>query len=149
MARIVAAFDPGGTTGAAILLEDGSVVQEQYKELLQIWYLLEAQGPKLDLVVERFQFRYGGGRSRVDLSAVEVIGILKLYNQMYSWSEDAPKLYLQTPSQAKNLWTDSKLKHLGLWIPGKPHAMDATRHLLYHLVVTKGDRTWLEKLRPN
>lgn len=140
MTETVIAFDPGGTTGVAILTPT-SRKRIHVRQLTEIWELLNRYSPD-EVVVERFQFRYGGGRSKVDLTAKEVIGVIKLWCAL----KNVP-LFEQTPSQAKNLWTDKKLKQLDLWLP-MPHAMDATRHLLYHLVVTKGDRSWLEQLKP-
>jgi hypothetical protein len=92
------------------------------------------------VVYERFVYQK---RDKVELWPVQVIGIINYW----CWINNRVP-YVQTPAQAKNLWPDEKLKKLGLWIEGQPHAMDATRHMLYHLVVSKGDRSWLENLRP-
>lgn len=138
---VLLALDPGVTTGAAWLTEEGEVVQQQWKTTHQpFWNVLASLMPEA-IVYERFLYQR---RDKVVLYPVEVIGVIKLYCEGHNipWFE-------QTPHQGKNLWTDSKLKKLGLWLPASPHAMDATRHLLYHLVVTKGDKSWLEPLRPN
>lgn len=143
----VVALDPGGTTGVAILdykqVHQFQVETSSPRELVTIWENLNIAGPE-EVVIERFQFRYGGGRSKVVLTPVEVIGVVKLYCAMKKI-----RLYEQTPAQAKKLITDDKIRKLGLWVPGQPHAMDATRHLLYHLIVTRREKRWLEQLRPN
>jgi hypothetical protein len=143
----VVALDPGGTTGVAIL-DEPQIHRDQVdtsspNALRDIWDILNMTDPE-DIVMERFQFRYGGGRSKVVLTPVEVIGVVKLYCAMKDIA-----LYEQTPAQAKKLITDDKIRKLGLWVPGQPHAMDATRHLLYHLIVTRREKRWLEQLRQN
>lgn len=43
-----------------------------------------------------------------------------------SWFVGKP----QSPSNAKTTMTDDRLRAHGLWVPGKPHARDALRHLV-------------------
>jgi len=141
MASILA-LDPGVTTGWATYKEDGDVVTGQFKGTHhQFWTLLSKFAPDV-IVFEGFVYQR---RHKVVLYPVEVIGIIKLYAEVKKVIE----LQQQTASQAKNLWTMDKLKKLGLWKEAQVHAMDATRHLLYYLVVTRGDRSWLENLRPD
>ena len=143
----VLAFDPGGTTGVALYTEN-QLQAWQVTELYEVYDILREWRPD-EVVFERFVYQR---RDKVDLTPVEVIGVIKLFcdqghrSHDMDWHIEDP--HAQTPSQAKNLWTDSKLKKLGLWQPGKPHAMDAVRHMMYFLVVTKGQREWLEGLRP-
>lgn len=40
---------------------------------------------------------------------------------------------MQSPSNAKTTMTDDRLRRLGLWLPGQPHARDATRHLVLYM----------------
>lgn len=35
----------------------------------------------------------------------------------------------QSPSNAKGVFTDERIRREGLWVPGRPHAVDAVRHL--------------------
>ncbi len=136
----VLALDPGITTGIATLNSSDDVHADQVKCGHRAFYdFLVGYNPDL-IVFERFVYQR---RDKVELWPVEVIGIIRLYTEQF----EVP-LFAQTPSQAKNLWTDDKLKKLELWQPSLGHGMDAVRHLLYHLVVTKGDRSWLENLRP-
>jgi hypothetical protein len=136
----ILALDPGVTTGWSYYNGTRVLQSGQFKGSHLKFEGHLSEWASETIVYERFQYQR---RDKVVLYPVEVIGVIKLYAEKWGVS-----LFEQTPSQAKNLWTDDKLKTLGLWIPGKPHAMDATRHLLYHLVVTKGDREWLEPLRP-
>lgn len=39
------------------------------------------------------------------------------------------RILWQSPSNAKGVMTDDRLRRAGLWIPGKDHARDAMRHL--------------------
>lgn len=43
-----------------------------------------------------------------------------------------PAIHLQSASE-KDVITDDQLKHAGLWERGRPHAMDALRHLVLWL----------------
>lgn len=141
---LIVAYDPGRTTGVAYFRDyktrgAQSVVTDQLEpHHLTLWTDIESLDPN-KIVYERFQYQR---RPNVDLYPVEVIGILKLYASMHGIP-----IKEQTPAQAKNLWTDEKLKKLDLWVPAKPHAMDALRHLLYYMVVTKGDRSWIDQLK--
>ncbi len=136
----ILSLDPGITTGIATLDFSDAVHADQVKcDHRAFFDFLVGYDPD-SIIFERFVYQR---RDKVELWPVEVIGIIRLYSEQF----EVP-LYAQTPSQAKNLWTDDKLKKLKLWQPGLGHGMDAVRHLLYHLVVTKGDRSWLENLRP-
>jgi len=136
----VLALDPGVTTGIATLDSSDAVHADQVKCDHRAFYdFLVGYDPDT-IVFERFVYQR---RDKVELWPVEVIGVIRLYSEQF----EVP-LFAQTPSQAKNLWTNDKLEKIGLWQTGMKHSMDAVRHLLYHLVVTRGDRSWLENLRP-
>jgi hypothetical protein len=150
--RIVA-LDPGGTTGLAFFErssagDEGAWSHQQLagEHHLGLYSKLVELHPEV-VIYERFMYQrreLDKGVSLV-LDSVEYIGVTKLYHAVNVETVD---LICQTPAQAKNLWTDDKLKKLGLYIPGAPHAMDATRHLLYYLVVTRGERDWIMRLKP-
>lgn len=76
------------------------------------------------MVYESFQFR--SGLPKAVLTPVEVIGVVKEWARQKDWA-----LVSQTPAEGKFFFTDDRLKAMQLWKPGKPHAMDALRHLLY------------------
>jgi hypothetical protein len=124
----VIALDPGGTTGWATY--DGN----EYK--------CGQLGPDFIVVTESFQYRQGKWRPNVSLMSREYIGVTKLFcaNNVHDYVE-------QTAAQAKALVTDDKVKAMGLWHTGWPHAMDATRHLLFYLVTQCDGRKILEAWR--
>ena len=138
----VVAFDPGGITGVALYdsLVDtpGMIPVAQLHKLAEVWELLQSTKPDL-IVFERFSYQR---RDKVVLTPVEVIGVIKLWADLH----DVP-YKAQMPSQAMGFWKDDKLKRIEQWRTGQPHAMDALRHLLYYLVVVKGDQSWLGPLK--
>ena len=148
----ILALDPGGTTGYCLWLPDQDrVVQGQlvlpnhHKEL----YAICARGRKTTkgsfvIVCERFEFRRDERhRDKIDYVAREYIGVVKLFVQMTLGAT----LFEQGASQAKQFFSDDVLKKLSVWVPGQRHAMDATRHYLYHRVFTHGDSSLLQKLK--
>lgn len=136
----VLALDPGITTGFATLDFSGAVKPDQVKCDHRAFYDFLVELNPDTVVFERFVYQR---RDKVELWPVEVIGIIRLYAEQF----EVP-LFAQTPSQAKNFMTVDKLKAMGLWQTGLGHGMDAVRHLLYYLIVTKGEKSWLESLRP-
>ena len=144
--RIIA-LDPGVTTGVAIYRSDDNTPgrdpfeQFQFKgSHAEFWDIVLQRDDWNAIVYEKFTYQR---RDRVELYPVQVIGVIRMYAQQ----EDIPE-FSHTASAAKGLITDDKLKKMGLWIPNLRHAMDATRHLMYHLIVTRGEPQWLESLRP-
>ncbi len=136
----VLSLDPGITTGFATLDSSDAVIADHVKTDHRAFYdFLVGYNPDT-IVFERFVYQR---RDKVELWPVEVIGVIRLFAEQF----EIP-LYAQTPSQAKNFMTDDKLKKMGLYEAGLVHGMDAVRHLMYYLVVTKGERQWLESLRP-
>lgn len=118
------ALDPGKTTGWCCdppveLLETNHGQVEPDK----VWLLLCLYKPT-HIVMETFVFRQA--KSRINLVAVEVIGIVKEWARQYH-----AEVFEQTPSQAKHYFTDDRLKNRGLYFPGEQHARDAARHLCY------------------
>ena len=138
------ALDPGTHTGVCIYstetngFEFDTLGPNQHH--LPLWDLLTVTAPDV-IIFERFTYQR---RDKVILDSVEYIGVARLYSQLHRvpYAE-------QTPSSAKNLWTDDKIRTLGLWRPSERHAMDALRHMLYYLTVKKNDRQWVNKLRPS
>jgi hypothetical protein len=151
--RIIA-LDPGGTTGWATYtaerMDNDEGDSEYYDEK---WFQGQLEGPEhhrrlydllewqrvqeYHVVCESFEFRNLDRRDRDNIVLVsrEYIGVTKLY----CMNEQVP-LTMQTASLAKGFLPDKgphankKIKAADLWKPGWPHAMDATRHLLYYLV---------------
>lgn len=139
---VLMAFDPGGTTGVAILnltgLESGiptpSLAQlGPHQHHLELWDALNEYRPT-HVIFESFEFR-NRTRDNLELISRDYIGVITL------WSELNPaRLYKQSAAQAKGFIKDSgpnanlPIKRLGWYAPGKKHAMDAVRHLTYFLI---------------
>lgn len=136
----IIAFDPGGTTGVAVLdttdLEAGPNVfhigpREHHLELWEV--LTEFNKLTPYVVYETFEFR-NRTRDNLELISREYIGVIKLWSNLY-----ASRLYGQSASQGKGFIPDTgpqannALKKLGWYEPGKKHGMDALRHLVYFL----------------
>lgn len=66
-------------------------------------------------------------KDRSLLSPVRLTSIIR-FNLWQLGSLDS--VVMQQPSSAKTAVTDKRLKDWGLWMPGKPHANDAMRHLV-------------------
>lgn len=152
----VLAIDPGVTTGLALTnVRDGEVdLNFKTRELgphdhhQHLWNLLCHTPPHI-IVCERFDYRVveskGTKMPGIRLESREYIGVCKLWCQITGM-----ELVMQTPGQAKGLFTDAKLKALGLYQApsGRQHMNDATRHLLYYITVTLKRTDYLAKLRP-
>lgn len=153
----IVALDPGGTTGLAWinldpLLDDPTVHHEQIgpnEHHVELLNRLQQLRPDI-MVYERFLYQQ---RDKVNLISCEYIGVIKLYWRLTCNSH--PKvahlthpvvLVKQTPAQM-DFWTDNKLRAVDLYIPGQPHAVDATRHLLYYMSFTRKDKRWILQLR--
>lgn len=123
----VIAFDPGGTTGVAIArITEGVPAFRTFERvgLVPIYNLLYEERPD-HIVFEKFFYQR---RDKVDLTPVEVIGVIKLYAALSGTEYTG-----LSAQQAKRFWTDDKLKKLDLWKTSQRHGMDALRHLLYYL----------------
>lgn len=138
--NMIIALDPGITTGIAAYA--GEVINtDQLKVPHKFLYEYLRLSSPSEIVYESFVYQR---RNKVVLYPVEVIGLIKLYCEMYS-----VPIFVQSASQAKNFITDDKIKKMGLWVKGQVHGMDALRHLLYHLIITKRDERWLNALKPD
>ena len=127
----ILSLDPGGTTGVALF-----EVTEEEAELIWVkqiegglqgflnfhWDVLEHM--KLDKIIcESFTLREG--IYGADLSPVYIIGALEA---LYPGTE----LIYQEP-KLKPLCDNDRLKKMSLYLPSKPHGMDAVRHGIIHL----------------
>lgn len=132
MEQVLLTLDPGGTTGYTVMVvsEDepaeivrSGQIQGGLKGFLDFhWDVLE--DIKIDKVIcESFSLREG--IYGADLTPTYIIGALEA---LYPTTE----LIYQEP-KLKPLCDDSRLKRLGLYIPGKPHMMDAVRHGIIYL----------------
>ena len=165
----ILALDPGGTTGFCWYCPSGQYNRgpdrghigphehhdELYRFLGDVYKAsvgIPQQPEQLHIVCESFEFRRTERhRDFIDYIPREYIGVVKLFYQRFRSSPGIQPASLlltqQTAMQAKNFFDDDKVKALGLWVPGKKHAMDATRHYLYYRTFTLGDKSLLQQLR--
>jgi len=137
------ALDPGGTTGVCFYVPKEiriKTVELEPEHYVHLWNILNTLKPE-QVICERFDYR--GHQMSADLTAVEYIGITELYCRL----NRVPLEYQQQLKGHKGLWTNDKLKTLDLYEPGKPHAMDALRHMLYFVTINKGDSYWVRRLK--
>lgn len=155
----VFACDPGGSSGIATAEWQPAGPDDQLMSIDQIKFSRWTMGPEphhselwqhlyevhhnispyTNIVWESFEFRQHFftdddgkpiAKMKVELISREYIGILTLFCELYK----VPNHH-RTASSAKLFIDDEKIKQVGLWIPGKPHEMDATRHLLRFMTI--------------
>lgn len=127
-AKTLVAIDPGRTIGVAVAKVTDRVVISYSQFEFQpatLWSRLSEWNPSM-IICESFRYRQRA--TGADLTAVEVIGIVRLWCDLQGVS-----LLFQTPAQGKSYWSDDKLRQLDLYERGLPHGRDACRHLLYWL----------------
>lgn len=154
----ILALDPGGVTGCASAEwkpsgpDDTLTSADQIKfcqwqvddqpHHVQLWATLDAN-PYTEIVWETFDFRQHIRKDKetgqvytdqtgLNLMSREYIGVIELFVAL----KGTPHFSINS-SPAKHLITNEKIEQLGLWLPGMKDAMDATRHLLRHMVVRK------------
>lgn len=90
-------------------------------------------------------------RAKIDYTPAEYIGVAKLFCQQNFITDE-----WQNAAQACGataFWGDAeqggnaKIQKLGLWQPGKRHAMDSLRHLLYYVSFEMKDQRFIQQLR--
>lgn len=125
----VVAFDPGPTTGYAMgdIDECGKMVvatgQNKWSER-DLHNNLEWYKPDY-IVYESFEYRRKS-RDKLVLYSRNLIGVIELYADVNNI-----RAHVQGPGHVMTYFTDRKLKDDEVYKPGKPHANDAARHLLY------------------
>lgn len=137
-------FDPGETTGWCHLsIHDnevgvfncGETNHQGIGNLLFDNQALKAAVSKKEIVetvfvVEKFIMNAKITQSPWSLETTGLIRYFAEHNQI--------PLESQTPSQAKSLIKNEVIKRVGLYVPGKGHAMDAVRHALWYLIIKRG-----------
>lgn len=149
-------IDPGGTTGVAVYDSNERTLlhHDQYEsggaqdDPGMAWHRKEQEVGKAlatlawewrpgVIVTEDFVLGHGTGKGdtakRSGLSAVRVTSVLmtwllEILPEDEDWFE--PQVMLSNASN-KNVVKDSGLKLMGLWVPGKRHAMDALLHAVW------------------
>ena len=80
------------------------------------------------IVIEDFVLRPGShSGKRAGLSPVRMT--CYLLSHIAENNIVIPPIVAQQPGDAKGFMSDARLKYVGWWLPGKPHARDALRHL--------------------
>ena len=142
----IVAYDPGKTTGYAILdtleakserlYDYGEIDTSEGRGLDHVERKLRALKPG-QIICESFVHRHVTG---ANYTAVEVIGILR-----------KTAFQLRTPfllqnAAVKQFWDNNKLKMVEHYVPGKPHCNDAIRHALYYDSFILKHQYWLTYL---
>lgn len=133
----IVSLDPGVTVGICALTNEDyyqfETRPDKYPHPHESFFdILSELAPKI-IIYERFHSRQNQETSV--FTGVEYIGVIELYSQLKCL--EVIKLNPQKGTKGSTFWDDSKLKALGLWLPGKGHAMDATRLLLTHRMKDK------------
>lgn len=162
----IIAIDPGGTTGwvrgyfpmgnlvdrksalwVGVEVEYGQVGgdRDEDGQAIELDRLLAGHvGP---VVVESFSLRQFRRDSdllapvRIEAKLDYIIRLINNARQLETAKEIQRKgIYKtsQTPALAKQTGTDDRLREIGLYVPGMPHARDAMRHLFTYARRTKG-----------
>lgn len=138
--KYVLSVDPGKATGMAlfsysagqepVLVWSGEYQQEEYA--LPIRTTLK-EHPEVEIVCERFTINMQTVKNSQAPYSLEQIGILK--QCMLDAGRSTDDIYFQSPSDAKGMFDNPKLKKLEYWHKGgEGHALDAIRHGLLRLV---------------
>ena len=132
--RMIIAVDPGKMTGWARLTPRGGAVSHSFAsgemplyDVLHFIHETMKQGIGLEIVCEDFVFTKETLKKTRQTHSTEGIGALRFLCEEYDMS-----FFLQALGAAKGFGTDKKLKRIGWYQPGTPHANDAARHLLLH-----------------
>ena len=128
----IAAIDPGGTSGLAVIDTPIDVVLTmQHRDLMRVMEEVVKLEPD-ELVVEKFVVYPEAARlmgwSR---TPAELVGIIKSMAEQFGIP-----VVEQAPSQKHGAF--KLLKPLGLWKPKMGHAMDALAHAVYRSLYGHG-----------
>lgn len=126
-------FDPGKTTGLAGLTNATVFESDQLTDLscletyLDCWFVHHGVD-RLTIGWELYLTTVGGGKSGSPRWAHEAIGAIEQTARQLQRRWDV-ELATPVPAASRSIITDTILKRLGWYRPGKPHANDAARHL--------------------
>lgn len=125
---LIAAFDPGTTTGVAWLLDGVFHSQEFTVEELYVW--VDEMCESFDHVqIESFIINAGTVKKTIVYDSLYLIGFLRYA----SWRCGFGTAYTK-PADVMASFPDAALKRAGWHTPGKGHANDAARHLAWYSV---------------
>ena len=144
MTKVILAVDPGKATGIALFeftLGEEPVLKwagefQQDEVATPIRNAIDhayCNGLELDVTCERFIINAQTVRNSQAPFSLEVIGALK--QLLIDAEEDISRISFQSPSDAKAMFDNPKLKKLEYWHKGgEGHALDAIRHGLLRCV---------------
>jgi hypothetical protein len=138
--KVILSVDPGKATGMTlfsfergeepVLLWAGEYQQEEYAKPIRDTLV---EYPDVIVVCERFIINAQTAKKSQAPYSLEQIGILKPC--LMDAGRKADDIILQSPSDAKAMFDNSKLKKLEYWHKGgEGHALDAIRHALLQCV---------------
>jgi hypothetical protein len=141
--KYILAVDPGKVTGIALIsLESGSepvlewsgeFTQEEYAKPIRETLWAPEIKQTLEVVCERFTINAQTVKNSQAPYSLEQIGILK--QCLIDAGRSAEGIIFQSPADAKSIFPNEALKHLGYWHRGGAgHALDAIRHALLRAV---------------
>jgi hypothetical protein len=136
---VVVAVDPGKMTGIAIFyVESGDFVSLECNFIDTCRHLLEIAAKyrdKMILIVESFIIGPNTAKNTQAPWSLELIGVCRCISQVWCDRD----VHVSQQSAAMRFSSNTRLKHVGWYKPGKGHGNDAARHLLL-VMVTRG---WL------
>ena len=138
----IISLDPGKTTGYSV-----GYLSELEPELrfhsfqdkfnhLQLYEFLQEESPQW-IVCESFEFR-NKVRPGTELISCELIGVVHLYTALYKNGLSFQTASTHGAGGKNGPFQDKILRQKGIYKPGKPHAMDSLRILLYWYEFGKG-----------
>lgn len=125
--------DPGGTTGLTLVNTSNepwrvSPSQVDFRGGVAALYLLFKDTEIDGVAVEKYTIAPRTLSRTRQTDALEMIGFVRGLCILHG-----VEFKLQTPADAKLVWSDVRLKENGLWVPKQEHARDALRHALTYL----------------
>lgn len=131
-------IDPGKVTGIVVVevAEDGSVEVLEAHQLpvteTMLWVRRELANEPPDLVgLESFIITARTAKLSRQPDALELIGVVKACI-LFALTDNGVEipLSMHSPSDAKTVWSDERLKKHDLYMLAAGHAKDALRHAL-------------------
>lgn len=128
---LIAAFDPGVTTGVAWLL-DNTFHSQQFTEP-ELYQWVDDRCHEFDHVqIEQFLINAGTIRKTIVMEPIWITGYLRYA----AWRCGFPTA-MTKPADVMKAFDDAALKRAGMHFPGHGHANDAARHLAAWMVKTR------------
>ena len=131
MRELVLAVDPGETTGWVTWARDANEVlawgeDDEYAFCARVDDWLAATGPRVTVLAEAFVITRETAKKSQQPYSLYVLGAVRYLATKHG--AEGPRL--RSAADAKRFATNDKLRTLGWYRRGAPHATDAHRHLL-------------------